>query len=79
MSLDLTDEVYETAGLAPMWDVEADNPLYTEDVTPGTTPRDSTPIFRTSSGGSGENVEAGSSAPYVNGDDNSGILNTSDT
>jgi len=68
-SSDLTDEVYETAGLAPMWDVEADNPLYTEDVTPGTTPRDSTPIFRTSSGGSGENVEAGSTPPYVNGDD----------
>jgi len=65
---DLTDEVYETAGLAPMWDVEADNPLYTEDVTPGTTPRDSTPMFRTNSG---ENVDAGS-APYINGGDASG-------
>merc|ERR1712198_528858 len=60
-SVDCTDEVYETPGLAPMWDVEVTCPLYTEDVTPGTTPRDHTPMMRTDSDGSGEESGGGGS------------------
>jgi len=61
LSVDCTDEVYETPGLAPMWDVEVTCPLYTEDVTPGTTPRDHTPMMRTDSDGSGEESGGGGS------------------
>merc|ERR1719244_605318 len=46
LSVDCTDEVYETPGFAPMWDVEVNCPLYNEDATPGTTPRDNTPMMR---------------------------------
>jgi len=46
LSVDCTDEVYETPGFAPMWDLEVACPLYNEGVTPGTTPRDNTPMMR---------------------------------
>jgi len=69
-SVDCTDEVYETPGLAPMWDVEVDCPVYSGEVTPGTTPRQHTPMMRTESGSSEEEEEGEglTNGGYVNGD-----------
>jgi len=68
-SVNVTDEIYATAGMAPMWDVEFISPVYTEDVTPGTTPRDVTPVFRRNSdeGGSGSGENGGVTRPLTNG------------
>merc|ERR1711862_948870 len=51
-----------------MWDVEVDCPLYTEDVTPGTTPRDHTPMMRRDSGGSSEGTESPTGGRRLTGD-----------
>jgi len=75
LSVDCTDEVYETPGFAPMWDVEVDCPLYNEDATPGTTPRDNTPMMRNHSpdanrrnSGDEGGDRAGSNIRHLNGD-----------
>jgi len=65
---DEPDEVYETRGLASMWDGEVDGPLYT-DVTPGTTPRDHTPMMRNGElGGENGGLNGG-----LNGGENEGL------
>lgn len=76
--VDGSEEVYETPGLASMWDVEVDCPLYNEDATPGTTPRDNTPMMRNHSPdantrnsgdeGEGGGDRAGSNTRLLNGD-----------
>jgi len=73
LSVDCTDEVYETPGFAPMWDVEVDCPLYNEDATPGTTPRDNTPMMRNHSPdanrrNSGDEGANGNNIRHLNGD-----------
>jgi len=73
-SVDCTDEVYETPGLAPMWDVEVDCPVYSGEVTPGTTPRQHTPMMRTESGSSEEEEGEGlTNGGYVNGDSSADV------
>ena len=82
LSVGCTDEVYETPGFAPMWDVEVDCPLYNEDATPGTTPRDNTPLMRNhspdankrNSGDEGKGDRAGSNIRHLNGDASSKTL-----
>jgi len=66
--VDGMEEVYETPGPVSMWGVEMENPVYAGEVTPGTTPRQHTPLRLNRDSEEDEEEGRMVNGGYVNGD-----------